>query len=33
MKLNIYFFVAGYLYCMLVSFIMNYKRKEKKREE
>lgn len=31
MKINIYFFVAGYLYCMLVSFVINYK--IKKREE
>ena len=32
MKENIYWFIGGYIYCVLVMFIMDYKGKKKVKE-
>ena len=32
MKENIYWFVGGYIYCIIINYIMNYKGKKKVKE-
>lgn len=33
MKYNLYWFIGGYVYCVIVTFIMDYNGKKKVREQ